>query len=323
MKKLSKTFDSRKLSEASPLIALLAVIILFSILTDGALISASNLQAMVNKIIVTALAAIGAVFVFGAGYFDMSFGSCVCFSAVLGGMVAISTGNLVLALITIFVVSLCIGLLKGLLAAYVNVPFFIFTIVLANVISAVATVILGDSTTIYLDNAVKKIPSFNFTQMSVINLICLVAFCVLGVFLFNYTPLGVKIKNLGGNSVAARQSGIDTKRTTIIAFIFGALSIALAASLLMIRTRSVGTNTASTLSNDIMVALVLGGMPLSGGARSKISAGILGAATITVLNSGLTLLGLTVGEIQICRCIVFLAGVLIASFGYRGKMLPR
>ena len=51
---------------------------------------------------------------------------------------------------------------------------------------------------------------------------------------------------------------------------------------------------AGSLGNDVMVALVLGGMPLSGGPRSKISAGIIGAATITILNSGLTILGLDV-----------------------------
>lgn len=74
---------------------------------------------------------------------------------------------------------------------------------------------------------------------------------------------------------------------------------------------------------DVMVALVVGGMPLSGGARSKISAGLVGAVTITVLNSGLAILGLSAGEIQIFRGIVFIVVVLVASLSYRGKLLPR
>ena len=72
-----------------------------------------------------------------------------------------------------------------------------------------------------------------------------------------------------------------------------------------------------------MIALVLGGMPLSGGPRSKVSAGILGAATITVLNSGLTIMGLSTGQVQICRGIVFIVVVFISSFSYRTKLLPR
>ena len=72
-----------------------------------------------------------------------------------------------------------------------------------------------------------------------------------------------------------------------------------------------------------MTALVLGGMPLVGGPRSKISAGLVGAATITVLNAGLTMIGLDLATIQTVRAIIFLAVVYVASVSYRTKLLPR
>ena len=72
-----------------------------------------------------------------------------------------------------------------------------------------------------------------------------------------------------------------------------------------------------------MVALVLGGMPLTGGPRSRISAGLIGSATITVLNMGLTMMGLSTAIVQIFRAIVFLAVVYVASMTYRTKLLPR
>ena len=71
------------------------------------------------------------------------------------------------------------------------------------------------------------------------------------------------------------------------------------------------------------VALVLGGMPLSGGPHSKISAALIGAATITVLNSGLVIMGAGTGTIQIFRGVIFLAVVLVASLNYRTQLLPR
>ena len=77
------------------------------------------------------------------------------------------------------------------------------------------------------------------------------------------------------------------------------------------------------VGTDVMVALVLGGMPLSGGPKSKISAGLIGAVTITLLNSGLTIMGLSTGQIQIVRGIVFIVVVFVSSFSYRGKLLPR
>lgn len=323
--KKAKRDVARLIGNIAPYAGLVIIIILFQILTGGKLLGKVNLQSMVNNVIVTALCTIGAVFVFSAGFFDMSIGASVNFAAVLATMATVATGKFAVGLVVALAVALVLGLLKGLLAAYVNVPFFIFTIILGSVFSSLVTVIMGKSSMILLDDpsnpfvidfvASDTLTLINFGTVALFFLVCLV--------LFNFTPLGLKAKNMGGNLVAAKQSGISTKKTTFTVFVVSAVGIALAAFLILLRTRSVSSGTASTVSNDVMVALVVGGMPLSGGARSKISAGLVGAVTITVLNSGLGILGMTAGEIQICRGIVFIIVVLVASLSYRGKLLPR
>lgn len=315
--------NAKLIGNIAPYAGLLLVVVVFAILTGGALLKTSNLQAMANNVIVTAMCTIGAVFVFGAGYFDMSLGGTLCLSAVLGGMATMATGSLLLGFVVILAVSLLLGIIKGLLAAFVNVPFFIFTIILSSIFTALVLVIMGKETTLALSNAARPVPEFSFTQMSAINVTVLALFFLFCVVAFNYTPLGLKAKNMGGNLFAARQSGISTVKTTFTVFIFGALGVALAAFLLMLRTRVVMATMAGSVGNDVMVALVLGGMPLSGGPRSKISAGLVGAVTITVLNSGLTILGLSTGQIQICRGLIFIVVVLVSSLSYRGKLLPR
>lgn len=318
-----KKLDTKLVGTLAPYIGLVFAIVIFGILTGGQLFSTVNLQSLSNQIIVTALATIGAVFVFGAGYFDVSLGGSICFAANIGCLAAIATGSLVVGAIVILLVSLAFGLAKGIFAATVNVPFFIFTVVLGSVLSSAVLVILNGTASIYLSDAVKEIPTFTFAQITIINVVCLLIYFVAGVILFNYTSLGIRVKNMGGNMVAARQSGINTKATVIISFIYSSIGLAIAAFLILIRTRTVGGSTAGSVGNDVMVALVLGGMPLSGGPRSKISAGIIGAATITILNSGLAIMGLTTGQIQICRGIVFIVVVFLSSFSYRGKLLPR
>ena len=318
-KKPSKV-NARLIGDLAPYIGLVLVILVFGILTQWNLLSSTNIQAMINNVITTAMCTIGAVFVFGAGYFDMAIGGCVCFSAVIGAMATVATNSLVVGAIVILAVSVALACIKATLASFVNVPFFIFTIILGSIFSAIVLVIMGKETTIKLTDA---IPAFSFTQMSIISLICLAVFFIICVILFSYTPIGPKAKNLGGNVFAAKQSGISKTKTTFTVFIIAAIGIALAAFLLMIRTRTVQSTTAGSVGNDVMVALVLGGMPLSGGPRSKISAGLIGAVTITVLNSGLTMLGLNTGEVQIVRGIVFIVVVLVSSLSYRGKLLPR
>lgn len=307
----------------APFIGLVVVVIIFTVLTGGRLLSVTNLQNMSNQMVVTALVAIGAVFVFGVGNFDMSLGGGVLFSAVLGAMAAVRTGNIFVALIVCLLVSAVLAVVKGLFSAYVEVPFFIFTIVLGSVISSVVLVIMGSETTVYLSNAVKEIPTLNFTQMSIVNVVCLLAYYLACLFLFNYTPIGSQAKMMGGNRASAQQSGIDLKKMQVLTFLISSVGIALAAFILILRTRTISSATAGSTGTDVLIALVVGGMPVSGGPKSKISAGLLGALIVTVLNSGLTMMNLSTATIQTVRGLVFIIVVFVASFSYRGKLLPR
>jgi tyrosyl-tRNA synthetase len=80
------------------------------------------------------------------------------------------------------------------------------------------------------------------------------------------------------------------------------------------------------IRQNIMVAIVFGGMPISGGARSKIYAAVVGGFSYIVLNNILDLLidstsgyGIT----QIISAVFFLVVVYVASANYRSQMLPR
>lgn len=312
-----------KLKNYFPLLGLLILVVFFSITTKGALLNATSLQSLLNQVIATALVALGSVFVFGSGSFDMSLGACVSLSAIIGGKVAIATGSMAAAFAVCIGLSLLIGLLKGLFASYVDVPLFIVTLVLGSVISALTLFILGDASAVHLKDAAVPIEAYSFSQMSVINLIVLASYFLLCLVLFLLTPIGKEVKLLGGNAVTARQSGVNVRRVKIVTFLIGALGIGLAAFVILARVRNIGNTTASSMGTDVMIALVLGGMPLSGGPRSRISAGLAGAMAITVLNAGLTMMGLNIAVIQIFRATVFLVVVYVASMTYRTRLLPR
>ena len=306
-----------------PIIGFVLVVVVFAIATGGDLLTAQNLQNLLNQVILTALVSLGSVFVFGTGCFDMSMGGTLCMSAVVGGYVGIATGSIWLMALACLAVALVLNVLKGLFASYVEVPLFIVTIVLGSVLSALVLVIMGDKTTIMLSEGIKPVVEFTQSQKTVLNGVSLGAYFLLCLFLFNFTRLGREIKLLGGNPVTFRQTGLNPVRTKMLAFVVGAVGVALAAFVVLMNTRTVSNTTGGSMGTDVMVALVLGGMPLTGGPRSRISAGLIGAATITVLNSGLTMIGLEIAGVQICRAIIFLVVVYVASMTYRAKLLPR
>lgn len=312
-----KLFNISVISDFAPIIGFVLLSTLFFILTDGKIFGPTNIKSLTNQVLITALVGIGAVFIFGAGAFDMSLSGSVALAAIVGAKVGMATGSITYMLLTCLAISLVLGLIKGLMAAYVEVPFFIVTIVLGALLTALGLLIIGTEAVLSLRN----IPTIE--DMTLINILTLGGFFLFGMLLFNYTKIGKSLKMIGGNEIAAKQSGIDIERNKIIAFLVSALGISLAAIIILLRTKTASATTGGTVGFDIIVALVLGGMPLSGGPRSKISAGVIGAATITVLNSGLVIMGVDTGTIQIFRGVIFIIVVFVASLNYRTHLLPR
>lgn len=73
---------------------------------------------------------------------------------------------------------------------------------------------------------------------------------------------------------------------------------------------------------NVMVALILGGMPLSGGMKSKVSCAVVGAFTYSLLNVGLPMIGIAVNQVNFIKAIIFIIVVLITCRKSKG-ILPR
>jgi ribose transport system permease protein len=301
----------------SPFLGLILVIIVFAILTDGKSVSSVNLKILTNQIILTALVGIGLVFSFSCGALDMSTGGSLCLSAIIGGLAGVRTGNFWIMILTVVIVSMIIAILKGVVAAYLTLPVFIVTIIFGSLLSAIGLVLLGSETTISLSELVP------IKTMTVINVLFIGGYYIFALIVFNYTKIGKSCKLQGGNSLASGQSGISAKKNIIIAFLMSGIGVTLAAIITILNTKTVTAQSGGTIGNNVLVAIVLGGMPLSGGPRSKISAALIGAATITILNNGLSICNVSNDMIQIVRGTVFLIVVFITSMSYRTKLLPR
>jgi len=310
-----------KIFSLAPAVGLVLVCLFYvwAMSYSGLEISPLRLGVLLKNIITTAIVSIGAVYAFAGGAIDMSMSGSVCCTAVIAALVAKTTGSVPLTLVTCMVVAIVLGLLKGALACYMQVPAFIVTIVLGTIMSAFAATLMGEETTISL---AQYFP-IETEQTIKVGIIILLVFYVVALIAFNYTKIGKSIKLLGGNPRSATQSGLQANKYMFIAFIVGGFAIGLAAIFTMMDAKSVAQGTGSALGNDMMVAVVLGGMPLSGGSKSRISAAIIGAATITILNTSLMTMGFDQGSIQIVRGILFLVVVFVTSMSYRGKLLPR
>src|SRR5258708_10164994 len=111
------------------LLALAAVWIIFTTLTDGIFLEPRNLSNLIRQTAVTGVLSVGMVMVIVAGQIDLSVGSLVG----LSGMVAVLVQTelhwrLIASLLTAITVGLVIGALQGWLTSYIQIPSFIVTL---------------------------------------------------------------------------------------------------------------------------------------------------------------------------------------------------
>lgn len=126
--------------------ALVAIVILFQILTKGKLLLPNNVAALFQQNAYVMILAIGMVMVIVAGHIDLSVGSVVAF---IGGIVALAMRDLELGWPVAVLIGLAVGVLvgmwQGFWVAYVGIPAFIVTLAGMLLFRGLAIVLVGET----------------------------------------------------------------------------------------------------------------------------------------------------------------------------------
>ncbi|AGL16773.1 multiple monosaccharide ABC transporter permease [Actinoplanes sp. N902-109] len=124
--------------------ALVIIVLLFQILTDGKLLYPNNIAALIQQNAYVLVLAIGMVMVIVAGHIDLSVGSVVAF---IGGVCAllISDHNVpwLLAVVISVLIGGVVGCWQGFWIAYVGIPAFIVTLGGMLLFRGLAIVLVG------------------------------------------------------------------------------------------------------------------------------------------------------------------------------------
>lgn len=309
-----------------PLVALVGLFFLFcGVVQSKGYRLDMYLKIVFNEGVVLAIVATGAIFIYTLGTFDISLGAATLFAATMGVTVYNSTESFALMVLTIFGCGVVCSLLNSVLASVFHIPAFVTTVAMMSVLSAVAGQIIttkgGALGGISIPSEVVK-PY----DTSVFKIVMLAIFFVISFFVFQLTKVGRRQKFIGGNPTCAKLTGIKYNKYAIIAFTMAGFGVGLGALMTLIYTPSVTTTTASSIGMNIFIAIVFGGMPISGGARSKIYAALVGGFSYMLLNDILELViesSAAYGLTQVISAVFFLVVVYITGMNYRSVLLPR
>ncbi len=315
---LSDRIRTIKDKPAFPLFFSMGVLVLliafFGIVTGGAFLSKSIMVGIFNQALIVGTIATGVSFVYTAGNMDISVGSAMALAAVMGAMVYNSTGSVVLMIVVCVICGVLLMTFNGIINVLFGIRTIIVSIVMMQLYNAVIGKILGPDTISVDYDVCKTLESAGFRNVA------FVLFFIFCLAVFHSTSIGRKLKFLGGNSKCAQQTGISKGKLTTISFMMAGLGVGLAAVFSIIRTTTVSTTMGGGMGMDVMLATVLGGMSIFGGKRSFAYAGFLGALTVSALNKGLLMYGVSPMVIQGVRGLIFL--VLVFMNSERPSTLP-
>ncbi|WP_409329111.1 ABC transporter permease [Trujillonella humicola] len=284
----------------------IALIALFTLLSrDNVFFSSQNFRSVALAVSTGLLLALAVGLLLSAGVIDLSVGSNLVLSSVVGAMVIRDvvgpvtagggrSGNVLLAcllgLLTCMAVGALFGLVNGLIIEFLDVNSFIATL---------GTLGIGTGITLLLTNGadISQLPielqdRFSFRTFLGVPLPAVVALLVAAALwaALRYLRFGVRTLSIGSSRVAAERAGIRVRQHILLLV---ALAGALAGLAGFFSLANFGSTTIAGHNNDALNAItaaVIGGTALMGG-RINVLGIIWGAILAILLQAGLVVIG--------------------------------
>ena len=300
-RKTQTGIQSRILNNFS-FIGLAFILILFEILTGGRLLGLRNLSNIFNNFFSIAMCGMMYTFVMALGELDLSVGAIVGFSAAMGAFA--SSVSIYLIFPAALATGICIGFLNGFSTSYLRVQSFIGTLAMSFVFRGL--------TTYYLNGSVGIPISMRRFDSMYVKIIALVVMFCLGFYLYNQNPFGRHVRAVGSSHEAARQSGVDVNKTRLLAFVMTGFACGLVGFFTLVRACTASSKTGNAFEFDVLLAVLFGGMPLSGGWPVKLRSALIGALAMAALESGMSQAGLDGLVQQVIEGVILIAVVAIS-----------
>ena len=262
----------------------------------------SNLLNITRQSSINAILAIGQTMVIICAGIDLSVGAVLALSASMAAVAMSYWGfNFWLGILLGLGTGTLIGLITGIIITKGRIPDFIATLGMMITARGVALILTGGlpvpshftATALkgYLPAGLIWLGSGDVLGLPVPALV-IIAVTILGWIILAHTTLGRAIYAVGGNSEAARISGINIERTKIIAYTMMGLLAGFAGIVLTGRLNSAHPLMADGAELQCIAAVVIGGTNLFGGAGGVVGS-LIGAFIMGTLGNGLNLLNVS------------------------------
>jgi ribose/xylose/arabinose/galactoside ABC-type transport system permease subunit len=231
-----------------------------------------------------------------------------------GGILNGSLLGIPVAIAVMLVVGIAIGAFNGIAVAFMRIPPFMVTLVTSMFVGAFAILLAKSENIIDLPASFSAIGD-DLGKNGPLQFLSIAMFIALGLavvahFTLRRTVFGRWLYSIGTNGRAAVVSGVPVRKVIVLTYIFSGFCAALASIIYTARLEQGRPTLGEPFLLDIIAAVVIGGTSLAGG-RGKVLWTVFGVIFLTLLGNALSLLNVPYFYVAIVKGSVILFAALV------------
>jgi ribose transport system permease protein len=249
-----------------------------------------NLSNLLLRTIPLLCVALGQMILLLIGGIDLSVGATLSLATAIASHLMVH--SIPLAILSILMAGMLIGLINGLGATKMNINPFIMTLGTLSVINGV-TLYIRPRPGGYIPGAYVNAVLARWGSVPIVPLLIFCLILIVGFVLLYKTTYGRHLYAIGGNEEAARLAGINVAAHKILAYVICGLFASLAGLYMTARITSGDPAVGGAFLLDSIGAVVMGGTSLAGG-RGALGGTLFGVIVFSTLSNVFNLLNINI-----------------------------
>lgn len=271
-----------------------------------------NMTNILVQMTVIGVLTMGQVFVLisGGGGIDLSVGSILAFSAIVGAGLIRNSGFPVWAgLLITLLTGTTIGAFNGLVITKIKISPLITTLAVQTAVRGLVMIYTGGADVTNMPKAYTDIVSKGIGSISWSVIITFVIFFVTMIIL-RYTKYGRELYAVGGNEYAANVSGINVTKIRVIAYTACGLLASVAGIITTARLYTAGPRAGTGMELTAISAAVIGGTSLAGG-KGNVSGAVLGVIFLQIIDNTTNLMAIPAAYVSALKGAIILGAAIL------------